>query len=422
MYTLFLLVKKCILLYNLSISLEERMENNRRRKTRKSNIIRDTISNKNFIIISSILLVIIVICIVANVILNINEAKKVAEEQKRISDHVEEIYSSIENDIASINDFKANSIIRLSAIGDILLGNNLQKSGKNTDGLYTDIFEDISKYFNASDIVMGTYETDVTDENKAFANSIKESGVDLVTLAHNHSLDNGIESLNATKEYLESIGIQTTGIYNEEAKDRVKIIEIKGVKLAILSYTYDNGEEGVNIYSEELAKEDLTYANENADFSIVLMHWGDVYKNEPNENQKGQAQFLVDNGADIIIGAHPSVVQKMEILQNKEGKDCLVAYSLGDFTSDFSYENSNLELVLNIQIYYDAENDNVSLYKVDYTPIYMNDYGKQNTINRYKLLDLKNEIANYGKDGSDIDKKTYDKLVRGIDRLNGIIE
>ena len=154
----------------------------------------------------------------------------------------------------------------------------------------------------------------------------------------------------------------------------------------------------------------------------MLMHWGDVYKEEPNETQKAQAQYLVDNGANIIIGAHPSVVEPMEILQNKEGKDCLVAYSLGDFTSDFSYENSNLELVLNIQIYYDAENDNVSLYKVDYTPIYMNDYGRQNTINRYKLLDLKNEIANYGKDGSDIDKKTYDKLVRGIDRLNGIIE
>ncbi len=398
------------------------MPNNRRRKTRKVNIIRDTISNKNFIIISSILLCIIIVCIIVNIMLNINESKKVAEEQKRIADHVEEIYSSIESDIASMNAFKADSIIRLSAIGDILLGNNLKKSGKNADGLYSDIFEDISSYFKDSDIVVGTYETDVTDENKAFANSIKESGVDLVTLAHNHSLDNGIEALNKTKEYLESIGIQTTGIYNEEAKDRVKIIEVKGAKIAILSYTYDSKEEGVNIFSEKLAKEDLDYANENANFSIVLMHWGDVYKNEPNENQKSQAQFLVDNGADIIIGAHPSVVQSMEILQNKEGKDCLVAYSLGDFTSDFSYENSNLELILNIQIYYDAENNTASLYKVDYVPIYMNDYGAKNKVDRYKLLDMKNEIANYGKEGSSLDKVTYDKLIRGIDRLNDILD
>ena len=398
------------------------MPNNRRRKTRKSTLIRDTISNKNFIIISSILLVVIIICVIVNVILNIQEQRKIAEEQRRIAEHVEEIYSAMEADVDSINNFRANSIIRISAIGDILLGDNLKNYGKNAEGLYTDIFSDITKYLDNSDITIGTYETDVTEDTKVFANAVKEAGVDLVTLAHNHALDNGEEGLETTQNYLESIGIETVGKYSEEVQDRIKIIEEKGVKMAILSYTYDNGETGVNIYSEELASEDLAYANENADFTIVLMHWGDVYKEEPNSTQKAQAQFLVNNGADIIIGAHPSVVEPMEILQNKEGKDCLVAYSLGDFTSDFSYENSNLELVLNIQIYYDAETDTVSLYKVDYTPIYMNDYGRQNTVNRYKLLDMKNEIANYGRDGSTLDKTTYDKLVRGIDRLNGIIE
>lgn len=398
------------------------MPNNRRRKTRKSTLIKDTISNKNFIITSSILLVIIIICVIVNIILSVQEQKKIAEEQQRIADHVEEIYSAMEEDVDSINNFKANSIIRISAIGDILLGDNLKNYGKNANGLYDDIFSDITKYLDNSDITLGTYETNITEDTKVFANAVKEAGIDLVTLAHNHALDDGKEVLNNTQNYLESIGINTVGIYAEEVQNRIKIIEEKGVKIAIISYTYDNEKTGVNIYSEELASEDLSYANENADYTIVLMHWGDVYKEEPNETQKAQAQYLVDNGANIIIGAHPSVVEPMEILQNKEGEDCLVAYSLGDFTSDFSYENSNLELVLNIQIYYDAESDNVSLYKVDYTPIYMNDYGRQNTINRYKLLDLKNEIANYGKDGSDIDKKTYDKLVRGIDRLNGIIE
>ncbi len=398
------------------------MPNNRRRKTRKSTLIRDTISNKNFIIISSILLAVIIICVIVNVILSVQEQRKIAEEQQRIADHVEEIYSAMEANVDSINNFKANSIIRISAIGDILLGDNLKNYGKNADGLYNDIFSNVTKYLKDSDITLGTYETNVTDDTKVFANAIKEAGIDLVTLAHNHALDNGEEGLKATQDYLESVGIQTVGKYAEKAQDRIKIIEEKGVRIAVLSYTYDNGKTGVNIYSEEQASSDLAYANENADFTIVLMHWGDVYKEEPNSTQKAQAQFLVDNGADIIIGAHPSVVEPMEILKNKEGQDCLVAYSLGDFTSDFSYENSNLELVLNIQIYYDAETDTVSLYKVDYTPIYMNDYGKQNTINRYKLLDLKNEIANYGKDGSNLDKKTYDKLVRGIDRLNEIIE
>lgn len=398
------------------------MANRRRRKTRKSNLIIDTISNKNFIIVSSILLAVIAMCIIIGYIIHLSEAKKIAEEQQRISKHIEDVYTSVQVDLNELSNYKSNSIIRISAIGDILLGNNLKNYGKNDGGLYTDIFSDISKYMKDSDIVVGTYETNITEDSKVFANAIKESGIDLVTLAHNHALDNGKDGLNKTKEYLESIGLNTIGIYSDESKDRVKINEKKGVKIAFLAYTYDNKKEGVNIYNEELVKKDLEYAKENADFSVVLMHWGNVNTNNPNNTQREQAKFLVENGADLIIGAHPSVVQPMEILQNNEGKDCLVAYSLGDYTSDFESENSNLELILNIQLYYDVEQDTVFLYKVDYIPIYMNDYGSKEKLNRYKLLDMKQEIANYGTEESNIDKKIYDKLIKAIDRLNSIIK
>lgn len=397
------------------------MANRRRRKTRKINLIIDTISNKTFIIVSSILLAIIAICIVASYALHINEMKKIAEEQERISQFVEDIYTSVEADIDGLKNYKSNSIIRISALGDILLGNNMKKYGVDETGLYKNIFSDISGYMKDSDIVVGTYEHNISEDNKVFANAIKESGVDLVTLAHNHALDNGKEGLSLTKEYLESIGIETIGISGEESKDRVKIKEQKGVKIAFLTYTYDNKKEGVNIYEEELVKEDLTYAKENADFSVVLMHWGNTNTNVVSENQKEQAKFLVDNGADLIIGAHPSAVQPMEIIKNEAGKDCLVAYSLGDYTSDFESESANLELILNIQLYYDVEENTVSLYKVDYIPVYMNDYGSKEKVNRYKLLDMKNEIANYGAEGSNLDKKTYEKLIKGIERLNKII-
>lgn len=398
------------------------MANNRRRKIRKSNAIIETISNKNFIIISSILLLLIILCIVINVILHINESKKISEEQMRIAKHVEDVYTSAEADLDDANNYKSDSIIRISAVGDILLGDSLKTYGPNDNGLYTEIFSDISKYFKDSNIVVGTYEHNITNDNKVFANAIRESGINLVTLAHNHALDNGEEGLFVTKEYLESIGMETTGVYYDEISDRIKIKEERGAKIAFLSYTYDDGEKRVNIYNEEMVKNDLQYAKENADYTIVLMHWGDVYKNEVNEEQKNKAKFLIDNGADLIIGAHPSVVQPMEIIKNNEGEDCLIAYSLGDYTSDFQSENSNLELILNIQLYYNSEENKVSLYKADYIPIYMNDYGIKYKKNRYKLLDMKNEIANFGKDVSTLDKKTYEKLVRGIDRLNVIIQ
>lgn len=398
------------------------MANNRRRKTRKSNVIIETISNKNFIIISSLLLLVIILCIIINVILHINETKKIAEEQQRIEEYVEEVYMSVEAELNDFNNFKSDSIVRISAVGDILLGNNLKNYGANEQGLYGDLFSDITKYFSDSNIVIGTYETDITEETKPFANAIRENGMEIVTLAHNHAMDNGMGGLNSTKEYLNSIGIETIGTYADEAKDRVLIKEERGAKIAFLTYTYDNQKDGVNIYDEEIVKQDLQYAEENANYSIVLMHWGDIYSNNVNSTQKEQAKFLVDNGADLIIGAHPSAIQPMEIIKNSEEEDCLVAYSLGDFTSDFKSENANLELILNIALYYDAENNKMSLYKADYVPIFMNDYGSKYKQNRYKLLDMKNEIANYGKEGSNLDKKTYEKLVRGIDKLNSIIK
>ncbi len=392
------------------------MPNRRARTRRKDNIIIKTISNKVFIRVSSVLIAIIILCLVIMRLLNIKENERIAQEKERINSQIEDIYTATSNSINSLDDYKTDSIIRLSAVGDILCGNNLKQYGKD----YNNIFTDISKYFKDSDFTIGTYETNITEETKAFADAVKNSGIDVVSLAHNHALDSGIDGLNKTKDYLESINVQTVGKSEDTSENRVKIIEIKGTKIAILAYTYDNKKQGVNIYSEDLVKQDLEYAEQNASFSIVMMHWGNVNTNTISDEQERQSQFLINNGADIIIGAHPSAVQKMQVVQNKDFKDCFIAYSIGDYTSDFSIENANLELILNIQIYVDKDG-NASLYKVDYTPVYMFDKGSKYKENRFKILDMKREIADFGTDVSEIDKNTYEKLVRGVDRLNSIL-
>ena len=391
------------------------MANRRARTRRKDNVIIDTLSNKAFLTISSILILIIVACVLIMTILKVNEKRKIAYEQSRIEAQIDEIYSSTSKEMESLENYKTNQIIRLSAVGDILCGNNLRQYGRDYKGIFTDI----SKLLEDVDLSLGTYETTITEDTKDFANAVGKSGIDFVSLAHNHALDNGIEGLNATKDYLESIGIQTVGKSAETPEERVKIIEIKDTKIAILAYTYDNKKQGVNIYQEELVKQDLEYAEANAAISIVMMHWGDVNTNTVSSYQESQAKYLVSLGADIIIGAHPSAVQRMDVIQNSNFQDCFIAYSIGDYTSDFTIENANLELILNIQIFVDKEGK-ASLYKVDYTPVYMLDKGANYKENRFKILDMKAEIANFG-DTSDIDKKTYDKLVRGVDRLNSIL-
>lgn len=147
------------------------MPNRRARTRRKKNIIIDTISTKAFIITSIIMLMIILACIATIRYLNIREIERVAKEKERINAQIEEIYTSANAEIASIDTYKTNSIIRLSAVGDILLGNNLREYGKD----YNNIFTDISKYFKDSDFVIGTYETVITNETKEFADAVKKS-------------------------------------------------------------------------------------------------------------------------------------------------------------------------------------------------------------------------------------------------------
>ena len=372
--------------------------------------------NKKMNITIIVLLVIIICSIATYSLIKINQDRKVAIEKDRISMQQSDIFKSANAELESLDDYKSNSLIRISAVGDILCGNNLEKYGMPYDSIFTEL----KKKLKNTDLTLGTYETDVQDSKSDFATSIKNAGINYVSLAHNHALDYGEEDLNETNEYLNNLGMKTVGKYEESSEKRVKIFEKKGAKIAILAYTYDNGKQGVNIYDEEMVRADLEYANQNSNFSIVMMHWGDVYSSEISEEQKSQAEFLIDNGADIIIGAHPSVVQKMEVVKNKDGQDCYIGYSLGDFTSDFENEDSNLELILNLQVYVDTEGK-ATLYKVDYTPVYMVDYGKELTDNRFKILDMKAEIANYGEGQNSVTEDIYNKLVRAVDKLNSII-
>ena len=363
-----------------------------------------------------ILLIIIVLFLTIIIGLNKYQEIKISSEKERIKQQQQEIFKATSEEFESLEDYKTNSIIRISAVGDILCGKNLEQYGKP----YNLLFSDIKKYLKNSDLVIGTYETDVKESKREFAKSLQEAGLNYASIAHNHALDYGNDGLIETDKYLQEIGIKTVGVYEESSEKRVKIFEKNDIKIAILAYTYDNGKEGVNIYNEEIAKQDLEYAKENANFSIVMMHWGDVNKNEISPEQEQQAKFLIENGADAIIGAHPSVVQKMEVVKNSEGKDCFIGYSLGDFTSDFESENSNLELILNLQLFVDTEG-NASLYKVDYTPVYMIDNGRELEEQRFKILDMKAEIADYGIKESSVSEEVYNKLVRAVDRLNGII-
>ena len=176
------------------------------------------------------------------------------------------------------------------------------------------------------------------------------------------------------------------------------------------------------MYSEKQVKSDIEYAKENdAEYICVMIHWGDAISNTVSEEQKSIADFLVDNGVNLIIGAHPSVVQPMEVRQNKEGENVFIAYSIGTYVSTLSAEEARTELVLNIELRKSGKDGKVYLNKVDYTPIYMLDNG-ENAQERFTLIDMKHVATTYDSGSTTtISRETYNKLVAGLNRLNEVL-
>lgn len=112
----------------------------------------------------------------------------------------------------------------------------------------------------------------------------------------------------------------------------------------------------------------------------------------------------------------------MEIVQNSEGKNVLVAYSLGNYISGETMDISKIELVLNIELRKNGETGEVVLSKVDYKPIYVLDNGTK-AEDRYELIDMKETAKAYAEGNKKIvNKATYNKLVEGLKKLEGIIK
>lgn len=417
------------------------MSRNRRNK-RSSRSILEVMSSKTFITLTIILAIIIVICSVTIFYRNNKEKKILAEQRAELEKNIEAIFEETEKNIANSNNTVRDSIIRISAVGDILCENSIledayDKGTQNYD--FTSMFKNMSTFFADSDITVGTMETNYTDNKYSgygqrnspisFAEALKNIGIDLVSISTNHSLDYGIEGLQETKRALEGIGYDVVG--DNLGESRVKIKTIKNTKIAFLSYTYgfenQNSKtkeelDSANIYNSEIAKKDLEYAKENADYSIIIMHWGEAYSTKPNKEQQNIAKFLVENGADMILGNHASAVQKMEVMQSPEEKNVLVAYSLGNYISGETMDISKIELVLNIELRKSGETGEVVLSKVDYTPIYVLDRGTK-AENRYELIDMKGTAKAYAEGNKKIvNKETYNKLVEGLKKLEGIIK
>ena len=412
------------------------------RNTRKKRIIiKDSKKFKKSVFI---LLFIIILCIL------IYNSKTIINLIKNNSNNVsipvsKEDSTTLDNQNINTKKEQKDITFNMSVIGDIMCHNTQYTDAynSNTDTYdFSYVFKDIKAKIKTADIAVGNLETTFAGKSvgyssyptfntpESLADNLKDLGLDVLTTANNHSLDKGYKGIESTIDYLDKADISHTGTFkSEEDQNKILIKNVKDVKIAFLSYTYGtNGikvptgkDYCINLIDKDLIKKQLELAKaENPDIICVSMHWGIEYQTKQNKEQEALADFLFENGVDIILGSHPHVLQPMEkrtiTLEDGSTKDGFVIYSLGNFMSGQVKENTKNSIILDLKITKKAQDGKISIDSVNYTPIYM--YKSTAKTKAYKILDIENSISKYDLDqDTSIEQKTYNTLQTELTKI-----
>lgn len=313
--------------------------------------------------------------------------------------------------------------------GDIMTHGNQIRAAKNEDGSYdfSRYFDNTRSYIQAADLAVCNCETTMAGGDTytgyprfntpdALADAIKGAGFSVVATANNHSYDSKCTGIIRTRSVLESRGLQVIGTKKAAQEKAWAIVERKGVKIAVLNYTYEtakyNGaktlnnraldpeaESLLNSFCYETLEEDLARIEHDiqevrqngAEVILVYYHWGNEYERTSNVLQKYIAYRTARMGADAIIGSHAHVLQEQGEITVGE-KRVPVFYGLGNYIWGYPPMKGR-DTVLNtilahLDIAFDTQKRAVSFVEPSYTPLCIHFRPK-----KFDVLDLTNPAA-----------------------------
>ena len=347
-----------------------------------------------------------------------------------------------ENNTDAEPDAESYTDIRIAATGDIMFHDTQLESALDEEsGTYdfNPFFEDVQSIFSEADLAIANFETTTAGSTLEYTgypifnspdetiDAVKNAGIDVLTHANNHSLDTGSDGLKRTAQMIRDKGLRSVGSYAEKPDSRVLIEDVEGVKVAILAYTESTNGLGsdypedelnamLNLMRKDIISEDIQEAkDEDADIIIASMHWGIEYDDEPNETQIDFAQFMAEEGVDIILGSHPHVIQKSELIETDD-QQTFVIYSMGNFISNQRQETLDDErtedgIIVNIDIQKNDETGETNIKNIDYIPtwVYRNKEDGD-TKYTYRILPIENFL-----DATDISKSFIERMEHSLE-------
>ena len=257
--------------------------------------------------------------------------------------------------------------------GDIMQHETQLNMARGSDGKYSFsyCYRHISPLVKEADISIANLETTIGKSGysgypsfcapDSFLYAVKNAGFNVLLFANNHCMDKGKRGATHTLDMLDSLQFAHCGVYRniKEREERYPlIIEKKGVRVAILNYTYStNGREipspmVVNLIDKEtIAQDILTAKKKRPDVIIACMHWGDEYVSLPPARIKEMSNWLIEQGVNHIIGNHPHVIQPIEIRESSTTPDThLVVYSTGNLVSNMSIRRADGGVMIGMRL------------------------------------------------------------------------
>lgn len=285
------------------------------------------------------------------------QANELPSTETDTRDEIEnEIKNGIENEIKNetekeieATETEEEKTTTIVFAGDVMLAGTMERY-YDAEGVNRILSEELLDEMKNADICMvnnefafSTRGTPMEDKQYTFRANPKyvqimlDMGVDIVSLANNHSLDFGTEALEDTFKTLDDAGILYAGAGDsKERAEELQIIEVNGRKFGFLAATrvipvsqwnIEYGQPGLfATYDDTRLVECIKLAREKCDFLTVYVHWGIEREAYPKEYQITIAQHCFNAGADLVIGAHPHVLQGIEFMDGKP-----VFYSLGNY-------------------------------------------------------------------------------------------
>lgn len=263
----------------------------------------------------------------------------------------------------------ADDDVVIALVGDIMCGARSQRMDQvGTTYSFDRQFENVSAILSQTDLAIGNLETMVSErapfasemvyiEDRPnlnapieFLGSVRRAGFDVVTSAQNHMYDTGVRGIFDTLDALNHANLIHGGMFASTNDPRVLMFEIKGMKIAIVSYldpvrqrmkkaalTNTGLTSLVSLFEEEQIKSDIMSArDQGAEFIIACAHWGVEYTDRISERQAQFAQSLADSGVDFIFGSHSHCPQPFASIEAADSRQVPVVYSGGNFISDIA--------------------------------------------------------------------------------------